>query len=60
MCLFSFLLLDDSDIVQMDNTEEVVVVEKATNTQMGSCLFLSAVILLIRAALVVLYLSHPC
>ncbi|KAM4599529.1 uncharacterized protein V3H82_005494 isoform 2-T3 [Fundulus diaphanus] len=34
MCLFSFLLLDDSDVVQVDNTEEVVVVEKATYTQM--------------------------
>ena len=38
MCLFSFLLLDDSDVVQVDNTEEVVVVEKGTNTQMGRCL----------------------
>ncbi|KAM4599527.1 uncharacterized protein V3H82_005494 isoform 1-T2 [Fundulus diaphanus] len=58
MCLFSFLLLDDSDVVQVDNTEEVVVVEKATYTQMGSCLFLSAVILLIRAALMTLTLSR--
>ncbi|XP_035990407.1 uncharacterized protein LOC118562251 isoform X3 [Fundulus heteroclitus] len=54
----TYTQMDDSDVVQVDNTEEVVVVEKATYTQMGSCLFLSAVILLIRAALMTLTLSR--